>query len=437
MSELGLKIHDLAKKLFYICRSITGEGVRESLAIIQEEIPGLTIHEVPSGEKCFDWIVPKEWNIRDAYIIDPDGKKIVDFQQSNIHVINYSTPVNQTLSLDELQNHLYSLPEQPDAIPYVTSYYKERWGFCLTHKQRQSLKPGNYQVVIDSSLSQGSLTYGELILPGETEQEILISTYTCHPSLANDNLSGPCVTTFLAKWLMSLKSRRYTYRIVFIPESIGAIVYLSRHYQKMKQNTIAGFVMTCVGDEGAVSYLPSRDENTLADKVALHVLKHTAPDFNHYSFLDRGSDERQYCSPGVDLPVVSIMRSRYGVYPEYHTSLDNLDFITPKGLQVGYELTRLCLECLEGNEYPKLNVLCEPQLGRRGLYPSISTKETYAQIYNLNNLIAYCDGKRSLLEIADKINVPLWELVKILDQLKKAELIESNLDFSKISMEHP
>lgn len=424
MSELGNKIHDLATRLFPICRSITGDGVRESLAMIQEEIPGLEIYEVPTGEKCFDWNVPQEWNIRDAYILDPEGNKIVDFKQSNIHVMGYSIAVNTTISLDELQNHLYSLPDQPDAIPYVTCYYVKKWGFCLSHNQRQTLKAGVYTVCIDSTLVDGSLTYAELILPGELKKEIFLSTYICHPSLANDNLSGPCVTTFLAKWLLQLNSRRYSYRIVFLPETIGSIVYLSRNRQVMQQNMIAGFNITCIGDDNAYSYLPTRDEETLSDKVSLHALKHAAPDFIRYSFLERGSDERQYCSPGVDLPVVSVMRSKYGVYPEYHTSLDNLDYISPKGLYGGYDILQKCITCLEADDYYRINVYGEPQLGKAGLYRSVSTKDNDMSIRNLLNFVAYCDGKRSLLDIAEKINVPMWELLDIVNRLKEKQLID-------------
>lgn len=423
MNDVRQEMYNLCHSLFPICRSITGDGVRQSLQIINGHIPDLTIHEVPTGTQVFDWVVPKEWNIRDAYIIDPDGNKLIDFNESNLHVVGYSVPVNKTVSLEELQNHLYSLPDQPDAIPYITSYYAERWGFCLSEIQRRSLKPGDYHVVIDSSLTEGSLTYGELLIPGESSNEIFLSTYICHPSLANNELSGPAVTTYLSKWLLSLTNRKYSYRIILIPETIGSITYLSRNLDNMKRNIIAGFNVTCIGDNRAYSYLPSREGSTLADRVALHVLKNLHLDFVQYSYLDRGSDERQYCSPGVDLPVASVMRTKYGKYPEYHTSLDDLSLISPEGLEGGYEVLRTCLECIERNEILETTVYCEPQLGKRGLYPTLSTKESGKQIKNMMNLIAYCDGKNDLIDIAEKIEVPLWELFVIVERLKEEGLL--------------
>ncbi|WP_286740664.1 DUF4910 domain-containing protein, partial [Psychrobacter sp. UBA3068] len=289
IEDLGVDMHNLCTKLFPICRSITGDGFRKSLNIIKTDLDlqKLEAFEVPTGTKCFDWEVPKEWNIQDAYVIAPDGSKICDFKVSNLHVLNYSIPIDKEVSLEELQEHLYSLPDQPTAIPYITSYYKERWGFCLSQNERDKLVPGQYKVYIDSELKDGSLTYGELIIPGKTKEEIFISTYLCHPSMANNELSGPVVTGFLAKWLLSLTSRKYTYRIVIIPETIGSITYLSRNYKQMKENVIAGFNVSCIGDDRAYSYLPSKEGDTLADLVATHVLKYSHPDFVRYSFLGR------------------------------------------------------------------------------------------------------------------------------------------------------
>ena len=423
MGSIGDSIYNLLESLFPICRSITGDGVRKTIRVIADEIPELKVFEVASGSRVFDWVVPREWNIQDAYVIDPDGNKIINFKQSNLHVVGYSIPINTIISLNELQDHLHSLPDQPDAIPYVTSYYQERWGFCVSHRQREKItKEGNYSVVIDSELKNGSLTYAELYIPGESKDEVFLSTYICHPSMANNELSGPTVTTYLAKWLLSQK-RKYSYRIIFIPETIGSITYLSRNLEAMKLHIKAGFNVTCVGDDGKFSFLPSRRGDTLADQVALHVLHHLHPDFVPYSFLDRGSDERQYCSPNVDLPVASVMRSKYCTYPEYHTSLDDLSFVTPAGLEGSYDVLRKCIECIESDQYLKVTVLCEPKLDKRGLYPTLSTKQTKAQVQDMMNLIAYCDGSNSLLAIAGIIDVPMWELVLIAENLKSQGLL--------------
>lgn len=420
--DVGKKMYKLMEKLYPICRSITGNGVRKTLKIIKEHIP-IMIYEVPTGTKVFDWTVPKEWNIKDAYVMNENGSRIIDFKKNNLHVVGYSVPVNKTVSLSELQEHLYSLPEQPEAIPYVTSYYKKRWGFCIAHKERKKLKESKYKVFIDSNLKNGFLTYGELIIPGKSEKEVFLSTYVCHPSMANNELSGPVVTTFLAKWIMS-KPRRYTYRIVFIPETIGSITYLSKNFKSMKQDIIAGFNITCVGDERVYSYLPTRAGDTYADRVALNVLNFKSPNFIKWSYLDRGSDERQYNAPGVDLPVASIMRSKYGSYPEYHTSLDNLELVTPKGLFEAYDVLRECLNLVENNCKFKIKCLCEPQLGKRGLYPTISTKSSGNDARNMINFIAYADGTRDLIEISNIISVPAWRLYPIVEKLKEVDLLE-------------
>jgi len=314
-TNVGDFCHHLATRLFPICRSLTGPGVRETLACLQEHLPQLTVHEVASGTPAFDWIVPDEWFIHDAFIEDEHGNKIVDFKRHNLHVVGYSIPVDQWLDLSQLETHLYSLPDQPDAIPYITSYYCERWGFCMTHNQRKNLKAGKYRAVIHSELRPGILNYAELIIPGKTDKEVFLSTYICHPSMANNELSGPAVTTALALWLLGLENRHHTYRILFIPETIGSIVYLSQHIEHLKRKVIAGFNITCIGDDRCYSFLPSRNGNTVSDRTALHVLKHLDPNFKKYTWLDRGSDERQYCAPGVDLPIASIMRSKLGQYP--------------------------------------------------------------------------------------------------------------------------
>jgi len=422
--NIGNQMYRWAKDFFPICRSITGPGVRETLRNIQNILPKLKIHSVPSGTQAFDWTIPNEWAIRDAYIEDESGVKIVDFRDHNLHVVGYSEPVNKWITLEELEPHLYSLPEQPDAIPYITSYYKRRWGFCLSDNDRKSLKPGNYHAVIDSDLKPGVLNYGELILPGAVNQEVFLSTYICHPSMANNELSGPVVTMALVQWLASLENHRYTYRIVFIPETIGSIVYLSRNLDHLKKHVIAGFNITCIGDDRCYSYLPSRDGNTLSDKVAIHVLKHTDPGFKRYSWLDSGSDERQYCAPEVDLPIATIMRSKYGEYPEYHTSLDDLNLVTPTAMKEGYTALKKAIEIIEKNVYLKTTVHGEPQLGKRGLYPTLSTKKSWKQAQTMMNLISYCDGKRSLLEIAELIQKPFWDLISIMEKLLDNGLLQ-------------
>lgn len=414
----GYKIHNLAKKLWPLNRSITGEGLRQTLKIIQQLVPDLTIHKVSSGTKVFDWEVPKEWEVKNAYIICPNGKKICDFNKNNLHLVGYSIPVDKTIELSELQKHLHSLPHQPTAIPYVTSYYEERWGFCITENERKKLTKGKYRVVVESKLFDGQLNYGEVLIKGRNKSEIFLSTYICHPSMANNELSGPSVLTYLTKWLLSQQSLRYSYRIVFLPETIGSITYLSKNYKEMKKLTIAGFNISCIGDNRKYSFIPSRKGDTLSDNIAKHVLKWTDKKYIAYKWSDRGSDERQYCAPGIDLPVASICRSKYGSYPEYHTSLDDLkSVVTAEGLEGGFNVLKNCLEVIENNTVPLSLVFCEPQLGKRGLYPTLSKSETSNFTKIMMDLISWSDGKHDLLEIAEKIHVPVWELYEILNIL--------------------
>jgi aminopeptidase-like protein len=421
-ANIGDQMHSLMTKVFPICRSITGDGVRETLKVLSEIIP-LNMYEVPTGTKVFDWTVPKEWNIRDAFIADEGGNKIIDFQENNLHVVGYSVPVDKWMPLSELQEHLHSLPDQPNAIPYITSFYKERWGFCIAHNERLKLKNYKYHVFIDSELKDGNLTYGEYIIPGESKQEVFLSTYICHPSMANNELSGPVVTAFIGKWITS-EPRRYTYRINFVPETIGTIVYLNRHLKELKQNVLAGFNLSCIGDDRAYSYVASRYGNSYADKVASNVLSMKHPGFIKYSYLDRGSSERQYCSPGIDLPLVTLTRSKYYTYPEYHTSLDNLEFVTADGLLGGYELVRDCIYTIEKNRTFKLACYCEPQLGKRGLYPSLSTMKSRATVKTIKDFIAYADGNNDLLEISNIIGKPVWSIVPIAEKLVEVGLLE-------------
>ena len=423
-AAIGQAIHAFARRLWPLPRSISGDGLRQTLAAIAGLNPGLRLVEVPSGRQVLDWIVPDEWSIRAGWIEDPQGRRIVDFADNNLHVLGYSTAVDMVLPLAQLQAHLHSLPDQPDAIPYVTSYYERRWGFALSHHQRQTLVEGDYQVHIDAAHFPGSITLGELLIPGDSSEEVLLSSYCCHPSMANNELSGPCLLTWLARWIDALPRRRYSYRIVFVPEMIGSIAYLDRHRAAMRARTIAGFNLSCVGDERAWSYLPSRHGDTLADRVARHVLGHLAPGYQRYHWRDRGSDESNYCAPGIDLPVASVMRSKYGSYPEYHTSLDDLDtVVTPRGLGQSFALYRRMIEALEQHCHPVAQVLGEPQLGRRGLYPSLSVKGSTAPVRTLLDLISMADGRTALVDIADACGVPVWELAATLERLCDAGVL--------------
>lgn len=421
--QTGQEMYDFAGRLFPIGRSLTGEGVRETLGLIKEQVPELEIHAVPSGTQAFDWTVPEEWEIREAYIEDGHGNRILDYQWNNLHVMGYSAPVDKYVDLEELLTYIKVEESQPEVIPYITSYYSLRSAFCMSKDQRDSLKEDTYHIVIDSRHFRGVLNYGEILLPGASEKEVLLSTYICHPSMANNEVSGPVLAVWLAKWLKTL-DRKLSYRIVFVPETIGSIVYLSRNLDRMKQNTIAGFVLTCVGDNRAYSYLETRKGNTLTDRVMRNVLGSACPEYRTYSYLDRGSDERQYNAPGVDLPVCDFCRSKYAEYPEYHTSADDMTLISPEGLEGSYEVMRQVIRALEYNHFYRVTCLCEPQLGKRGLYPSVSRKGIYEEVKKMTNLIAYADGTEDLIGISTRIGVSVEELIPIVDRLCEAGLLE-------------
>ena len=423
MNDAGQFMYELAGRLFPICRSITGNGFRQSLEMIREIVPEVQVFEVPSGTAVYDWTVPKEWNIRGGWIKRLSGETIVDFKDCNLHVMGYSIPVHQIISREELLGHIYTQPEQPEWIPYVTSYYKERWGFCMSERQKQTLTDAEYEICIDSTLEDGSLTYGELVLPGETVDEIFFSTYLCHPSMANNELSGPCVQTELMKYLKSLSHRRYTYRLIFIPETIGSITYLSRNLETLQQHVKAGFVLSCVGDNRTYSMVSTKYEDTLADRVLNNVLKYHDPNYIRYSFMKRASDERQYGSAGVDLPVCAFCRSKYHEYPEYHTSADNMDLISPEGLSGAYEVMVKVVNALENNYFYQMQCKCEPQLGKRGLYPTVSQKGTKGDARYMQDFIAYADGRNDLIGISDMLDIPVDKLIPIKDQLMEHHLL--------------
>jgi aminopeptidase-like protein len=420
---VGDDIFRFMSEMYPICRSITGEGVRETLRLVGKHIP-LKIYEVPSGTAVFDWEVPKEWNIRDAYIKNSKGEKVVDFQKSNLHVVSYSIPVHRKMSLAELKEHLFALPDHPDWIPYRTSYYKEDWGFCVTHNQLMAMNDEEYEVCIDATLRPGSLNYGECYIKGDSPDEILLTSHICHPSLCNDNLSGIAVTTHLAK-LLSGFHLRYSYRFLFIPATIGSITWLSQNESKVA-NIKHGLVITLMGDPGKSTYKQSRAGVAEIDYAAAHVLKHSGSDYSIIEFHPYGYDERQFCSPGFNLPVGCLMRTPNGRFPEYHTSADNLSFVQPEYLADSFSKCFSILYILENNKtYVNKNPKCEPQLGKRGLYRTIGGTggggiDTLSLLWVLN----LSDGEHNLLEIAERSNLNFQTIKNAADALLSADLLE-------------
>jgi aminopeptidase-like protein len=414
---VGCQCHDFIAELYPICRSITGNGFRETLKRIQKHVP-LTVHDVPSGSRVFDWTVPREWNIRDAYVKNSRGERVIDFQRSNLHVVNYSVPVSRKMPLEELRPHLFSSPEHPDWIPYRTSYYRDTWGFCLSHRQLQQLGEDEYQVHIDSTLENGSLTYGEFLAAGATEDEVLISCHACHPSLCNDNLSGITLATFLAKSLMTSR-RRYSYRFLFIPGTIGSITWLSRNERNVRRIK-HGLVLSCIGDRGPLSYKKSRRGDAEIDRAALQVLRHSGHDYKVADFSPYGNDERQYCSPGFNLPVGRLSRTPDGEFAEYHTSADDLNLVDAASLGDSFSRCLAIFEVLEDNRiYVNQNPKCEPQLGKRGLYRTFggygdSQKQELAMLWVLNQ----SDGSNSLLDIAERSGLSFTMIHQAADALQ-------------------
>lgn len=425
---VGEKIYSLVKKMFPICRSITGDGVRETLNIIGNIIP-INIEEVPSGKEAFDWTVPKEWNIKNAWIKNSKGKKIVDFKVSNLHVLNYSIPIHKKVKYEELKQHIFTLTNAPDWIPYMTSYYKENWGFCMTHNDLLKLSDDEeYEVCIESSLEDGFLTYGEYFVKGESDDEILISTYLCHPSMCNDNLSGVALCTYLAETISLLQKKqglKYSYRFLFIPETIGAITWLSLNEDKVPR-VKHGLVVSCVGDKGNLTYKRSRDGNNIIDRIALNVLKHSGAQYKVMDFFPWGSDERQYSSPGFNMPVGSLTRTIYGTFPEYHTSADNLEFVSAEKLGDSFDKYIKILFEIENNcTYLNLNPKCEPRLGKRGLYGNIGGRGQYQfDEFVLLWVLNQSDGSHTLLEISEKSNVDFFRIKHASDSLYEAGLLK-------------
>jgi aminopeptidase-like protein len=402
----GASLFALVAELFPLHRSITGDGVRQTLARLRPHIP-LEIHEVPSGTRVFDWTVPDEWNVREAWIADATGRRVLDIQHSTLHLVHYSVPVRARLSLAELRPHLFSLPEAPDLVPYRTSYYAPSWGFCLAHRQLTALADGEYDVCIDVSLAPGSLTYGECFLPGETDDEVLISTHICHPSLANDNCSGIAVATALAQALATRASRRYGYRFVFVPGTIGSITWLARNEVGVDR-VRHGLVLAGLGDASAFTYKKSRRGNAEIDRVVPRVLKDLAAPHAVRDFTPYGYDERQYCSPGFDLPVGCLMRTPHGAYPEYHTSADDLAFVRPERLHESLRLVLAVVDALEANRaYVSQNPKCEPQLGRRGLYATLGGIARHTEELALLWTLNLADGHHTVLDIAERSGMPL------------------------------
>ena len=424
------KYYDIAKiKLFPITRSLTGDGVKKTLNIIQKEFPKLKIKKVKSGTKVFDWNIPEEWNVIDAYIIDKYNNKIIDFKKNNLHLVGYSIPINKNITKRELFKNLYFLRNQPNAIPYITSYYKRRWGFCISYNEYKILDKrysynDKFKVVINSNLNKkGNLNYGELILKGKSKKEILISTYICHPSMANNELSGPIVSMGLINNFKNKKLNK-TLRFIFIPETIGSISYLSKNIRHLKKNVIGGYNLSCIGDERQHSCMFSKYQNSPSDEAVIEAYKLLKiKKYKIYSFLKRGSDERQYNSPGVDLKISSIFRTKYGEYSEYHTSLDNFDLVTLKGCAGGFNVARKSIEILLERIYPKCKIICEPQMGKRGLYPTLSTKNQKKLTRNYMNFLQYADGTNSLEKISNLIKLDLKSVKKIYIILLKNNLI--------------
>lgn len=413
-----------AKDLFPIPRSLTGDGVRETFKYLQAINPEITIHSYATGTQVFDWEIPREWRINDAWIEHvATGQRFAEFSECNLHVLGYSLPVDAEMDRAELLPHIYTQPDQPDLVPYVTSYYKERWGFCMSHVAKDALPEGQYRVHIDSALFDGELLVGDALIQGQTDRELMFSSYICHPSMANNELSGPVLLSALLKFIKDhFPHPKFSYRFILVPETIGSVAYMSRNLEQMQSRVVCAFNLSCVGDERAYSHVQSRYGETIAD-IALQSALIGKENVKTYSFLERGSDERQYCAPGIDLPLCGFCRSKYGEYPEYHTDADNFDVVTQQGLEGAFQVMATIIKAFELGLYPTVAVKGEPQLGKRGLYPTISQKGSYSAIRARMDVLAYADGSNSLFDIANRISVPLHIVLEEVEVMLEHGLI--------------
>ena len=423
-SKEGLQIYKWAEQIFKFNRSLTGSGTVDTLNFIKNKLPNFKIKKIKSGTKVYDWTIPMEWNVKKAYVADLKGNKLINFNDNNLHLVGYSIPVNKVIQFKDLKKKLHTIKKMPNAIPYRYSYYSKDWGFCLQHNKLKKFKDKNYRVVIDSSLKKGNMHYGEILIKGKSSKEILLSTYICHPSMGNNEVSGPVLLTRLAKYLLSKNNLYYSYRIIFVPETIGAITYINKNYKILKKNVVAGYVVTCVGDNNDYSYLETKEKTSLSDKIAKTAFNLKKVKFKNYSFLQRGSDERQFNSPIVNLKIGSIMRTKHGYYKEYHTSLDNLDFISPKGFQGAYDIYTLVFEILEKNRvYKNLNV-GEPFYTKYNLRTDTLGTGYNKNSFKISHVCAYLDGKTDLIDLSKILPLNFYEIVRIIEVLKYNKIIK-------------
>jgi len=423
-SKEGREIYKWAKQIFKFNRSLTGSGTFDTLDFIKKKLPNFKIKKIKSGTKIYDWTIPNEWNVKKAYVEDLKGNKLINFNDNNLHLVGYSVPINKIIKFKDLKKKLHTIEKMPSAIPYRYSYYSKDWGFCLEYKKLKLFKDKSYRVVIDSTLKKGHMHYGEILVKGKSSKEILLSTYICHPSMGNNEVSGPVLLTRLAKYLLSKNNLYYSYRIIFVPETIGALTYINKNYKILKKNVVAGYVVSCVGDNNNYSYLETKEKTSLSDKVAKTAFSLKKLKFKKYSFLQRGSDERQFNSPGVDLNIGSIMRTRHGYYKEYHTSLDNLDFISPDGFQGAYDIYTLVFDLLENNRVYKNLIIGEPFYTKYKLRSDTIGTGYNKNSLNISNVCTYLDGNTDLIDLSKKLSLNFYEIVKIIKILKHNKIIK-------------